>query len=239
MINKDAPYPLYQQVKELLKKKIISGEWEKGYQLPTEKELGELYDVSTITIKRAILDLVDEGLLYRQRGKGTFVTKKIKTDIQSLVTLKYDKNEEAKHPHRLLTFKKESPNPFVRKALQLKSNQDVYKICRIKLNGNKPVVIEYTYLVADLIPDLTEKAIKDQLLYTVLQNYFSIELKQAKIYFSTSNANETEAALLETPIGERLFVIERYTRTKQNQLIEYSKFIVTQEDYQFYLEVNI
>lgn len=239
MINKNAPFPLYIQVKDLLEEKIVSGDWQKGYQIPTEKELAKLFDVSTITVKRAILDLVHEGLLYRQRGKGTFVTSKIETDIQTLVTLKYGQDEEVKFPHRLLEFEKQLANPLISKALEISEEDEVYKLTRLKLNGSKPVVLEYTYLVADLIPNLTKKIIEDELLYSVLQNNYAIDLAQARIYFSILNANAKEAALLQVPEGERLFVIKRLTRTKQNKLIEYSKFVVSQEDYQFYINVDI
>lgn len=239
MINKNAPFPLYFQVKDLLEEKIVSGDWPKGFQIPTEKELAKIFDVSTITVKRAVLDLVHEGLLYRQRGKGTFVTSKIETDIQSLVTLKYEQDDDVKHPHRLLEFDKQLANPLISKALEINENDEVYKLTRVKLNGTKPVVLEYTYLVADIIPNLTEKVIQDELLYSVLQNNYAIELAQAKIYFSILNANAKEAELLKVPEGEGLFVIKRFTRSKQDQLIEYSKFIVSQEDYQFYINVNI
>src|SRR5699024_11397847 len=73
-VNKDLSIPLYQQVKDYLKDKITSCEWEVGYQLPTEKELAAQFHVSNITVKRAVLELVNKGLLHRQSGKGTFVT---------------------------------------------------------------------------------------------------------------------------------------------------------------------
>lgn len=239
MINKDAPFPLYLQVKDLLEEKVISGDWPKGYRIPTEKELAELFDVSTITVKRAVLDLVREGLLYRQRGKGTFVTSKVETDIQGLVTLKSGENENIKYPHRLVEFERKIASPLIAKELELNEGDEVYKLTRIKMNASKPVVLEYTYLVANMVPDLTIQMIQDELLYSIFQNEYNIELDQAKIYFSLLHANREEAELLEVPEEDSLFVIKRFTRTKQNELVEYSKFIVGQEDYQFYINVNI
>ncbi len=239
MINKNAPHPLYHQVKDLVEEKIVSGEWPKGFQIPTEKELAKRFDVSTITVKRAILDLVHEGLLYRQRGKGTFVTSKRETDLQSLVTLKYGAEDDVKHPHQTLGFEQGNANPLIAKALDIDEKDEVYKLSRLKLNGNKPVVIEYTYLPLRLLPDLTENLLENELLYSVIQNQYGYELDRAKIYFSTLAANYEEAKLLDVPEGEQLFVIERSTRTKEGQLIEYSKFIIRQEEYQFYIDVTI
>ena len=81
--------------------------------------------------------------------------------------------------------------------------------------------------------------LQDELLYSVLQNNFGFELYQAKIYFYTLTANFEEAELLNVPEGEQLFVIERTTRTKDGTLVEYSKFIIRQEEYQFYIDVTI
>lgn len=226
-------------MKNLIEEKIISNEWPKGFQIPTEKELAKRFDVSTITVKRAILDMVHEGLLYRQRGKGTFVTSKRETDLQSLVTLKHDAEDEVKHPHRMLGFERINANPLIGKKLDIDEKDEIFKISRVKLNGKKPVVIEHTYLPTELFSGLSEEMLQDELLYSVLQNNFGFELDQAKIYFSTLTANFEEAELLNVPEGEQLFVIERTTRTKDGTLVEYSKFIIRQEEYQFYIDVTI
>lgn len=66
--------PKYQQVEEDLRYRILSGQWEQGQQIPTEADLCAQYDVSRITIRRAIRDLAQEGYLYSLSGKGTFVS---------------------------------------------------------------------------------------------------------------------------------------------------------------------
>lgn len=68
--------PLYKQIYQELKKQIFTGELRENEQLPTELELSEMYDVSRITSKRAVVELENEGLIYRIRGKGSFVKKK-------------------------------------------------------------------------------------------------------------------------------------------------------------------
>lgn len=107
-IDKSLSIPLYQQVKDYLEEKIIIGEWSLGYQLPSEKELAVKFDVSNITVKRAIHELVNEGVLERHSGKGTFVIeKKEAKDISTLVSLKNESWSENKHyPHKTIKFKK-------------------------------------------------------------------------------------------------------------------------------------
>lgn len=73
-IDRDSKLKLYVQIYSILKEKIENGEWPAGTQIPTEDELCKTYDVSKVTVREAIQELVREGYLKRQQGKGTFVT---------------------------------------------------------------------------------------------------------------------------------------------------------------------
>ncbi|ASK62415.1 transcriptional regulator [Virgibacillus phasianinus] len=238
-INKSLSIPLYQQVRGYLKEKIISGEWEVGYQLPTEKELASQFDVSSITIKRAVLELVNEGLLHRQSGKGTFVTQIEEKDISKFVSLKNESWEQHHHPHKLLSFKKDPAGRKVGKLLEIKPDEDVYKINRLKIQNDSPVVIEHSFIPSALFPDLQQSDIDNDLLYNIFIKKYGAQLKKARIYFSTILADEYEANLLEVPIGEQLFVFERYTVTKDNKAVEYSKFVLKQDQSKYFLEVQL
>src|SRR4030066_1110229 len=77
LINRDKPQKLYIQVFEILKKKIESGEWGVGSQIPIEEDLCKIYEVSKATVRLAVLELVRQGYLTRQQGKGTFVCKRV------------------------------------------------------------------------------------------------------------------------------------------------------------------
>src|SRR5699024_10048759 len=127
VINKKLSIPLYEQVKDYLEEKITSAEWDVGHRLPTEKELTEQFEVSNITIKRVIHNLVNEGVMYRQRGRGTFEKKKEEKDLSKLVSLRNEEWEEESHPHRPLSFNREAAGPKVSSCLQIDVNDDVYK----------------------------------------------------------------------------------------------------------------
>lgn len=238
-INKDLPTPLYHQVKNLLEDKIISMEWEAGYQLPTEKELANMLNVSTITVKRAVHELVNKGILYRQRGKGTFVNNKDEKDLKKMVTLRNEKEEDKHYPHIELSFEKIPAGKALGKSLDLSSNELIYSIHRLKMEDDTPVGIEYMYIPAYPFHDLTPEMIKDDLLYNIFTNKYNITLQNAKIYFSTISAREYEAGLLKVPMNEQLFVIERFTFSDQNIKIEYSKFIVRQDKSKYYIDIRL
>ncbi|KYD10027.1 MULTISPECIES: GntR family transcriptional regulator [Heyndrickxia] len=238
-VNKNLPTPLYHQVKDYLEEKIILGEWEPGFQLPTEKELSAQFQVSTITVKRAIHDLVNKGILYRQRGKGTFVSRKEDKDIYQLVSLRNEAEEDKHHPHKSLSFKEEEAGVKIGKMLNINAAEKVYKIHRLKIEEETPVGIEYTYIPCSLFPGLTEKVIEDDLFYNVFTNKYGMNLGKAKIFFSTITAEDYEADLLNIPKGEQLFVLERFTYTEEQQIIEYSRFIIRQEKSRYFIEIRL
>src|SRR5438270_14022521 len=71
-IYRNSPLPRYYQLKEIMRERIQCGEWKPGDLIPSERELGEKYGISRMTARQAIPDLVNEGLCYREQGKGTF-----------------------------------------------------------------------------------------------------------------------------------------------------------------------
>lgn len=238
-LNKNLPTPLYHQVKDFLIDKITLGEWEPGYQLPAERELAIQFNVSTITVKRAIHDLVNKGILFRQRGKGTFVSKKEDKDLFQMVTLRNEVEESEEHPHISLSFREEEAESKIGKILNINPNDKVYKIHRLKIDGDDPVGIEYTYIPSSILPNLTSEIIDNDLIYNMFTNKYGLVLGKAKIYFSTIIAEEYESKLLKVPKGEQLFVLERFTYTEGNQIIEYSRFIVRQDKSRYYIEIKL
>ena len=76
VINRDVPIPYYYQLEGLLRQQILDGRWQAGQRVPSEKQLCEFYAVSRTTVRQAVSNLVDEGLLYHVKGKGTFVRKR-------------------------------------------------------------------------------------------------------------------------------------------------------------------
>jgi DNA-binding GntR family transcriptional regulator len=73
MIDRESKQKLYVQIYSIIREKVESGEWPEGTQIPTEDDLCRTYDVSKVTVREAIQELVREGYLRRQQGKGTFV----------------------------------------------------------------------------------------------------------------------------------------------------------------------
>src|ERR1700681_3065055 len=98
-VFRKGPLPRYYQLKEIMREKIRLGEWKPGDLIPSERELGEQYGISRMTARQAITELVNEGLFYREQGKGTFVSRhKITQQLIHLTGFTEDISARGQHP---------------------------------------------------------------------------------------------------------------------------------------------
>ncbi|WP_174733270.1 GntR family transcriptional regulator [Mesobacillus harenae] len=236
-IDKRLDIPLYRQVEKTLEEKIISGLWEVGSQLPTEQELSDLFGVSTITVKRAVIELVNKGYLFRQRGKGTFVSGAAKEhDINSVISLTTDSDEM--HPHKLIHFSYAVAGRDIAEKMRIQPEAEIIRLERLKIENNEPLALEYTYLPAEKCPGLVPNDINNELIYNILKNKFLISLGRAKAFIKPYIVLDEQAELLQIAKGTPVFEWERFTYTKQEDIIEYSKFYIRQDKETYYTEVH-
>ncbi len=237
-IDKSTAIPLYSQVESKLEDNIISGVWDVGYQLPTETELARLLDVSNITIKRAIMNLVDKGMLVRQRGRGTFVTgEQTEKNIHKSEFIRMD--EQVSNSHDLLSKEYHKLNPSIAKKLEMTVDTEFVYLERVGYEDGEKVSLEYTYIPQKVWPE--EELIVDEnvFIYDVLKKVCGITLKRSKNYFSGAVANEKEVELLGVRQNTPLFVWERITFSHTDEAVEYSKFVMKQDKDKYYLELDL
>ena len=157
VIRNDARVSLYLQLYDILKGKILSGEYKADEKIPPDRELCETYNVSRITVLKAIDNLVQEQLLYRVQGKGTFVTSsKLRRNLPKLYSFSEDMRELGLVPgSQVLEQHVEEADEKIRTVLQLpKENIRVTKLVRVRLANDEPILLETTYIPLFLCPDL-------------------------------------------------------------------------------------
>ncbi len=237
-IDKSAAIPLYSQVESKLENNIVSGLWDVGYQLPTETELAKSLEVSNITIKRAIMNLVDKGMLIRQRGRGTFVTdQQTEKNIHKSEFIRMD--EQLSSSHDLLCSEHHKLNPSVAKKLEIAVDTEFIYLERIGYENGEKVSLEYTYIPQDIWPVEELIVNKNVFIYDVLKKFCGITLKRSKNYFSGAVANEKEVELLGVRQNTPLFVWERITFSDTDEAVEYSKFVMKQDKDKYYMELDL
>ena len=135
--------PKYQQIKDELKQQIISGKFENGDKFYTEAELIQMFNVSSITVVRALNELANDGYIIRQQGKGTFVSRARKhklVEFSDVETFPIQKDKVT-----VLSIKRGNDLKILDK-LELAPTQFYYKIDRIRRTGDKVYIYHQTYI---------------------------------------------------------------------------------------------
>jgi len=207
--------PLYYQLTEELRENIENGEWPPNSLIPSETELCEKYKVSRGTVRQALSQLVQEGLLYRKQGKGTFVAEpKITQQLNRFYSFAQDMREKGLRPSSLLLQKEKIlPDSYIKNILGLKEEEMVYKIMRLRLADEEPLILETSYLVEELFPDLDKEDVEKVPLYDIILKKYRIKITRAKETFEPVLIDEFEAKKLKIPVGSPALLVKRITYT--------------------------
>lgn len=168
LLNKETGIPLYYQLKEIILAEIKKGTWKVGEQIPTEIDLVTKYEISRATVRQAVLELVREGVLLREKGKGTFVSApKFRTDF----TVNFCYPEQFGDKHKVLSAKIIPPSDSIAERLSLDSADLIYKIVRLRYFNNEPVAIETLFIPEKKFPGLLNMDLKIKIFDILAENY--------------------------------------------------------------------
>ena len=224
MIKRDIPLPYYFQLKELLREEIESRRWQPDQQIPSEWELCEQLDLSRTVVRQALNELVNEGLLYRQKGKGTFVARpKIgESLVQNLSGFYEDMVARGLTP--LTQVLEQTVVPATKKIaerLNLEPLAQVFKITRLRFVNDDPILLVTTYIPYDACPDLLSEDLSQQSLYALLEDKYGLEIVRGHRTLEAVAANETEARLLKISTNAPLIVLDSVSYLRDGRPIEY------------------
>lgn len=235
-LNHEDITPLYQQLKSVIKEKIIKGEYKHNQKIPSESELSKIFDISRITVRNAIAELVDEDLLIKKQGKGTFVsTPKIEDNIleDMSFSLTCEINQVRPGSKIIKNIVQRASERDI-KELGLTEQDKVVYIKRIRYADDEPIIIEHNFF-PEKYSFLLNEDLENQSLYEILKKKCNVIRKTSKKSIEISIASETEASLLSISKGEPLLlhreiVFDEYNvpihRTKQLILGDKFKFVV-------------
>lgn len=233
MLNEKAPVALYYQLKEILVEKIKSNAWEIDSKIPTERELCELYKVSRITVRQALEELENQGLLYRKQGKGTFVTA---PKIEQRLSKFYSFSEEIRNmgytpDTKIIEFKIVAPDDTIAKHFNEKG-LTVYCIKRLRLANNEPFAIETSFIPRDLCPDLTADEVSAQGLYNTMKTKYNLIPNQAIETFEAVIIHPEDASFLHVGKNSPGLLLERTTYANE-RIVEFCHGIIRGDRYKY------
>ncbi|TCL58822.1 GntR family transcriptional regulator [Hydrogenispora ethanolica] len=233
MLDEKAPVALYYQLKEILVDKIKSNEWQIDSKIPTERELCDLYKVSRITVRQALEELENEGLLYRKQGKGTFVTA---PKIEQRLSKFYSFSEEIRNmgytpSTKVIEFKKLAIDESIAKHFTEKESE-VYYIRRLRLANNEPFAIETSYIPFDLCPGLTMEEVSGKGLYNTMKTKYGIIPNEAVETFEAVIINPNDALHLRVGKNSPGLLLERTTYANQ-RMVEFCHGVIRGDRYKY------
>lgn len=217
--------PLHQQISTRLREEITSGALEPHARLPSEQELGTRFDVSRVTVRRALQTLEADGLIYRRQGLGSFVCdRRVPHGLVRLTDFQQDLQRaglEASSEvlHRALV----ACPPEVAEALGLEAGDRVLRLDRLRLGDGEPLALDRTWLPPYYGQLLEGHDLARDTIYGLLEREYGIPVLSGR-YRITARPAECELAQdLRIPEGEALLVIERTSRTVGDRTVYFQR----------------
>ncbi len=237
---KASPVPRYYQLREIIREKIISGQWSEGDAIPSERELGEQYGLSRMTVRQSLMELVKEGFLYREQGRGTFVARpKITQQLSKLTGFTEDMQARAQRSTtKVLKQEMWAADESIAEKLRIKPGQLLFKVQRLRLANEEPLALETALIFFIGCERLLEEDLERTSLYYLLENKYGVPPLEAEQELEASLAREDEARLLQVKVGGPVLLIRRTTYTERNQPFEYATSVYRGDKYRFYSRLS-
>jgi len=223
-IDRRSPIPFYIQLKETIREKIENGNWQPGDQIPGEVELGEMFNISRTVIRQALQELTYEGLINREKGRGTFVAKpKINESlVQSLTGFHQDMSNRGMVPRSQVLKQVVVPATLkIADFLKLDVGTLVIEVQRLRFVANDPIVLVTTFLPYALCPKLIHADLSFQSLYDFIENECGILISRGRRTIEAVLANENEAHMLNVEKGAPLMLLNSISYLADGTPIEY------------------
>lgn len=228
--------PVYIQIHNDMKQKIENEEWLVGTKIPSERKLAEHYDVSRMTLRQAVQALIDEGLLRREIGSGTFVTsKKVQEHMSGISSFTDTMISQGKTPSsKTLSYKIIEPTFKEAEVLELAPNERVLRMERLRYGNQIPICLETTTVNANLVKGMSQEDVTSSL-YRSLEQQMGLIPVGAKQYISAILASDPTAELLKIKTGDPILKLKQISYFKNQKPFEFVETQYVAERFEFYL----
>lgn len=227
--------PLYMQLARSLREHIGGGGIVPGSALPSERDLSEMAGLSRVTVRKGIKQLIDEGVLIRKQGSGTFVARRIEASGAKLNSFTDDTRSRGQDPGVVWIYKSYAlPTPEEAAALNVPATVRVARLGRVRLAGGEPLAIEHAVIPAIFMPDLDR--LGDSLYKALDVHGFRPTSGTQRV--RASLATPTEAGILSVQQNSEVLRIERSTRIPDGRIVEFTRSVYRGDRYEFVTEIN-
>lgn len=239
-VSRSSRLPLYHQVEFDMRRRVEAAQWRAGDRIPSESELCDHYGASRITIRRAISELVADGLLVRFPGRGTFVREPTFTaGPRGLTSFTQEMASLGLRASATIIDVVRQPVPAdVADRLGLADGDHVVVLTRLRTGDGKPMGVQTAYLPAELVPGMERAELGDGSMYTFLAEVYGVQPAEAEEVFEVGPIRGADAQLLDVRAGTCGFHVKRLTVDADGRPIEYVRSVIRGDRYRIRMSLH-
>ena len=234
------PTPLYHQLKDILKSKILSQELKENERLPSEAALCEQYNVSRVTVRQALSDLMKSGLIYRDRGKGTFVTEGaglkrpvLKGSIEDLIAAA--KGTRVK----ILSYQEVASPPTIAGIPKLGKHAKVFQVEMVRSISKGPMYYSFLYFPPGLGRQISVSELrKTPEMIRFVEEKLKTKADRANQSIDVGVADGAMARHLSMKPQTPLLIIQREYYTREGTLMFVARNYVRTDRFKYEIELT-
>lgn len=228
--------PRYIKIHNEIQSRIEKGYWQVGQRIPAERELAQEFMVSRMTLRQALQTLVDEGILERRIGAGTFVAqRKIQDKMSGITSFTELTRRQGKVPSsQTVSYLVTEPSLSEAEKLKLAENQKILRMERIRFADDEPICFEVAALPFDMVADYRQSQVTTSLYQTLADD--GLQIGRAQQTVSATVASERIAELLKVKRGSAILMLRQVTALKDGRPFEYVRTHYAGDRFEFYLE---
>lgn len=232
LLDDKSPLPLYYQLKVLMKDRFENGEWYPGVKIPSEKELADFYSTSVTTVRQAVSLLVNEGLLIRKQGKGTFVAvRKIQRGPKTLMSFTEEMRQKGLEvSSKILRAGRAKPNAGIRKILELPEDGEIFFIQRLRYANDQAIGLQSSYVVLNTFENLDIDEFAGSI-YELLEKKYGITIASAEDNYSAVLLDSNTERLLGLHQPAVAFSVKRIAYSSLGKPVEYTESYMRADKY--------
>lgn len=228
---------IYMKLAQDIQEKIEAGEYKIREKLPSERELAETYSVSRMTARQAITYLLDQGIVYRERGSGTFVQA---PSIQQNNVRSFTETVEAlgfEAETRIMEFSTISSMASVAAEMEVPSDTHFYKIKRLRLGNKIPMALEVLYIPKIYLPELEDHDLTHSL-YELMEKEFGVNISRVSYHVEAILANPIHMKIMELKKATALLRLSGVSFDQDGRKFIYEESLYRTDLYAYHVDVN-
>jgi len=241
VLDRGVASPLYKEVKRVLTQSLAEGEWRPGQALPSEARLAQRYGVSIGTLRKAIDELVAEGVVVRRQGSGTYIAQHGANRLMFHFFHVVPREGEKQYPRTAtLAFRRGRADAAEAVKLGIAAGDPVLRIRNLLSLADKPVILDDLVLPQRLFPDLTERILsaRDNTIYHLYQARYGINVLRTAERLRACLADAGVAKLLGVKKGGPLLEIDRVAYTYHSAPVELRRSLVNTAEHEYFSDLG-